>query len=233
MNTLQTIELNSAAPARATVIILHGLGADGTDFLPFADQLGLDAVGPVRFVFPRAPVRPVTVNGGQPMRAWYDILAMGQIGSGGSAANEDVAGLRESFAAVHALLDREVGRGMPASRIVLAGFSQGCAITLGAGLRYGQRLAGLVGMSGYLPMASSMAAERHPANAATPVLLAHGTRDPVVAASRGQQAAAAVQALGNPVQWHDYPMEHSVCMEELQDVERFLLAVLGPGATGA
>jgi len=223
MTSLQTLELNPGAPARATVVILHGLGADGTDFLPFADELSLDAVGPVRFVFPRAPVRPVTANGGHRMRAWYDILAFG------GSAGEDEAGLRDSFATVHALLDREVARGVPASRIVLAGFSQGCAITLGAGLRYGQRLAGLVGMSGYLPIAGTTAAERHAANATTPVLLAHGTRDPVVAAARGQSAREALAALGNPVQWYDYPMEHSVCMEEVQEVERFLLRTLGEG----
>ncbi len=223
MTALQTLELNPGEPARATVVILHGLGADGTDFLPFADEMSLDAVGPVRFVFPRAPVRPVTANGGHRMRAWYDILAFG------GSAGEDEAGLRQSFAAVHALLDREVARGVPASRIVLAGFSQGCAITLGAGLRYGQRLAGLVGMSGYLPIADTTPAERHAANAATPVLIAHGTRDPVVAAARGQAAREVVAALGNPVQWHDYPMEHSVCMEEVQEVERFLLRTLGGG----
>ena len=220
MTALQTLELDPGETPRATVVILHGLGADGTDFLPFADEIDVSPVGPVRYVFPRAPVRPVTANGGHRMRAWYDILAFG------GSAGEDDAGLRESFAAVHTLLDREVARGVPASRIVLAGFSQGCAITLGAGLRYGQRLAGLVGMSGYLPLASTTATERHAANAATPVLLAHGTRDPVVAAARGQAAREAVAALGNPVQWHDYPMEHSVCMEEVQEVERFLRRVL-------
>jgi phospholipase/carboxylesterase len=224
MTTPQTLELQPAEAPRASVFILHGLGADGTDFLPFADEMDLGAVGPVRFIFPRAPERPVTVNGGQRMRAWYDILALGGSSAG---MREDEAGLRESFAGVHALLDREIARGVPASRIVLAGFSQGCAITLGAGLRYGQRLAGLVGMSGYLPLASTTAAERHAANAGTPVLLAHGTRDPMVSAARGQAARDAVAALGNPVQWHDYPMEHSVCMEELRDVERFLRRVLG------
>ena len=224
MNSLQTIELHPAAAPRASVLILHGLGADGTDFLSFADELDLAAVGPVRFIFPRAPVRPVTANGGQSMRAWYDILAFG------GSAREDEAGLRESFAAVHALLDREVARGIPASRIVLAGFSQGCAITLGAGLRYGQRLAGLVGMSGYLPIASTTAAERHAANATTPVLLAHGTRDPLLAVTRGEASRDALTALGNPVQWQAYPMEHSVCLEELRDVEAFLRRVLAGAA---
>jgi phospholipase/carboxylesterase len=226
MTLPQTIELEPGAPARATVFILHGLGADGTDFLPFADELDLGRVGPVRYVFPRAPVRPVTANGGAAMRAWYDIFAFG--GSGG-AAREDDEGLRESFAAVHGLLERELARGIAAERIVLAGFSQGCAITLGAGLRFGHRLAGLVGMSGYLPLAATLPAERHAANAATPVLLAHGTRDPLVGVARGQASRDAVAALGNPVQWHDYPMEHSVCIEELRDVQAFLRRVLAEG----
>ena len=216
----QTLELNPGVPPSATVLILHGLGADGTDFLPFADALDLSGAGPVRYVFPRAPERPVTVNGGQRMRAWYDILAFG------GAAREDEAGLRATIAQVHGLLDAEVARGMPASRIVLAGFSQGCAITLAAGLRYGHRLAGLVGMSGYLPLASSLAAERHSANAEVPVLLAHGTRDPLVTLARGRAAFDAIGQLGNPVEWHDYPMEHSVCIEEVRDVQEFLGRVL-------
>lgn len=216
----QTLELNPGVPPSATVLILHGLGADGTDFLPFADALDLSGAGPVRYVFPRAPERPVTVNGGQRMRAWYDILAFG------GSAREDEAGLRETIAQVHGLLDAEVARGMPASRIVLAGFSQGCAITLAAGLRYGHRLAGLVGMSGYLPLASSLAAERHSANAEVPVLLAHGTRDPLVTLARGRAAFDAIGQLGNPVEWHDYPMEHSVCIEEVRDVQEFLGRVL-------
>ena len=127
---LQTIEVHGAEPVRASIVVLHGLGADGTDFLSFADELDLAAVGPVRWIFPRAPVRPVTINAGHRMRAWYDILGADLV------RREDEAGLRESFAAVHALLDREVARGVPAARIVLAGFSQGGAITLGAGLRY-------------------------------------------------------------------------------------------------
>ena len=220
MTRPETLELHPSQPARASVIILHGLGADGTDFLPFADALDLSPVGPVRYVFPRAPERRVTANNGQPMRAWYDILSFG------GQAREDEAGLRETFASIHALLDAEVARGIPASRIVLAGFSQGCAITLGAGLRYGQQLAGLIGMSGYLPIASTTAAESHAANAGTPMLLAHGTRDAVVGLNRGQAARDAVTALGHPVEWHEYPMEHSVCMEEVQDVQAFLRRVL-------
>jgi phospholipase/carboxylesterase len=221
---LQTIEVHPAGDAKASVIVLHGLGADGTDFLPFADEIDLSPVGPVRWIYPRAPVRPVTVNNGYRMRAWYDIF---EFGAQARSPREDDAGLRESFAAVHALLDREIARGVPANRIVLGGFSQGCAITLGAGLRYGQRLAGLVGMSGYLPLAAATAAERKDANALTPIFLAHGQRDPVIAIDRASTSRDALQALGYSVQWHSYPMEHSVSAEEVAELRRFLLAVLG------
>jgi len=222
MNTLtplQTIELNPGSAPRATVIVLHGLGADGTDFLSLADELRLGPVGPVRWVFPRAPVRPVTINGGHRMRAWYDILVADL------ARREDAAGLRESIAQVHALLDAEVVRGMAASHIVLAGFSQGCAITLGAGLRYRQRLAGLAGLSGYLPLADTTAAE-HAGHRDLPVFLGHGQRDGIVPMARGQAARDALRALGHAVEWHDYPMEHSVCMEEVQALNQWLLRVL-------
>jgi phospholipase/carboxylesterase len=223
MLPLQTIDVNPGAAPRATIIVLHGLGADGTDFLPFADQMQLDAVGPVRWVFPRAPVRRVTINGGQPMRAWYDILGMDLV------RREDATGLRESIAQVHALLDAEVARGVPASRTVLAGFSQGCAITLGAGVRYPQRLAGLVGMSGYLPLADTTAVERQDAHRDLPVFLGHGRSDGIVPLARGTAARELLQGLGHPVEWHDYPMEHSVCMEEVQHVQQFLRKVLASG----
>lgn len=217
---LQTIELHPAQPARATIIILHGLGADGTDFLPMADELKLDRVGPVRFIFPRAPVRPVTINGGYAMRAWYDILGADL------AKSEDEIGLRSSFAAVQALIDREVARGVPSERIVLAGFSQGCAITLGAGLRHHRKLAGLAGLSGYVPLADTTAAERHAANSATPVFLAHGRNDGIVTLARGTAGRDLLKGLGQPLQWQDYPMEHSVCMEEVQALQQWLLGVL-------
>ena len=220
--TLQTLELHPGAEPRATVIVLHGLGADGTDFLPMADELKLAAVGPVRFLFPRAPVRPVTINGGHAMRAWYDILAADLV------RREDEAGLRESMAAVSALIDREVARGVPSHRIVLAGFSQGCAITLGAGLRHVHRLAGMAGLSGYVPIAATTAAERHPANAHTPVFLAHGRNDGVVTLARGTAGRDLLQGLDQPVEWHEYPMEHSVCMEEIQALQQWLLKVLKP-----
>jgi phospholipase/carboxylesterase len=219
---LQTIEVHPAAEPRTTIVILHGLGADGTDFLSFADELQLADAGPVRWVFPRAPERAVTINGGHRMRAWYDILGVDLV------RREDEAGLRESFAQVHALLDREVARGMPAHRIVLGGFSQGCAVTLGAGLRYGQRLAGLVGLSGYLPLADSTAAERRDANALTPMFLAHGQQDGVVPMARGTASRDLLQRQGQPLEWHDYPMQHSVCIEEVRDLQRWLQRVLAP-----
>ena len=219
---LETIDLcpPTAATPAATLIILHGLGADGTDFLPMADELKLDAVGPVRYIFPRAPVRPVTINNGYPMRAWYDIL-----GTEGSR-REDEAGLRKAVAAVHALIDREIARGVPSRRIVLAGFSQGCAITLLAGVRCAHRLAGLAGLSGYLPLAALTAAEAHPANRDVPIFMAHGRNDGVVVPARGQAAHDQLHSLGWTVEWHDYPMEHAVCIEEVTALRSWLLRVL-------
>lgn len=218
---MQTIELNPATEPVASIVVLHGLGADGTDFLPMADEIDLASVGPVRWLLPRAPERPVTINGGYRMRAWYDVLGTDL------QRREDEAGLRESFALVHALLDREAARGMPAHRIVLAGFSQGCAIAFGAGLRYPHRLAGLAGLSGYLPLAESTAGERHAANLDVPIFQAHGQRDGIVPAARGAAARDALRSLGYTVEWHDYPMEHSVCVEEVQALSAWLLKVLG------
>lgn len=221
MNTpLETIEIETAPSPAASVIVLHGLGADGNDFVPFASELGLDEVGPVRFVFPHAPVMPVTINNGYRMRAWYDIYAPDLV------RREDEAGLRRSMAAVEALLAREKSRGVPAHRIVLAGFSQGCAMALMTGVRHKERLAGIAGLSGYLPLASATAAERSDANALTPVFLAHGSQDPVVVIGRGQASREALQALGYTVEWHDYPMPHSVCAQEVADLNGWLLKVL-------
>ena len=221
MTPLHTIELHPPGTPRATVIVLHGLGADGTDFLPMADEIDLGDAGPVRWVLPRAPVRPVTINGGYAMRAWYDILGTDLV------RREDEAGLRDSFAGVHTLIEREIARGVPAARIVLAGFSQGCAITLGAGLRCPHRLAGLAGLSGYLPLADTTAAERHAANRDVPVFMAHGQRDGIVVPARGQAARDTLTGLGYAVEWHDYPMEHSVCIEEVQALQAWLRRVLG------
>ncbi|WP_119291343.1 alpha/beta hydrolase [Azohydromonas sediminis] len=220
---LEGLELASGDDPTASVIVLHGLGADGTDFVPVAQMLDLGSVGAVRFVLPHAPVRAVTINGGFPMRAWYDILAddLGQ-----RSAREDEAGLRASHALVQALIEREVARGIEPRRIVLMGFSQGCAMTLLAGLRCPLPLAGLAGLSGYLPLASTTAAERDAANAAVPVFLAHGSDDDVVPLARGAAARDALVALGHDVEWHDYPIPHTVCQEEVEDLNRWLRRVL-------
>jgi phospholipase/carboxylesterase len=220
---LETLEGETGAHPVATVIVMHGLGADGSDFVPVCEALDLSAIGPVRFVFPHAPVRPVTINGGYRMRAWYDILGADL------QRREDEGGLRASQAAIAALIDRERERGIPANRIVLAGFSQGCAMTLLTGLRYPERLAGMAGLSGYLPLASTTAAEGHAANRDVPIFLAHGTQDPVVALARGVASRDALRALGHEVEWHDYPMEHAVCPEEIADLNAWLLRVLGSG----
>ncbi len=218
---LETLEGATGEHPVASVIVLHGLGADGSDFVPVAEALDLSAVGAVRFVFPHAPVRPVTINGGYRMRAWYDILGADL------QRREDEAGLRESARAIAALIDRERERGIAAHRIVLAGFSQGCAMTLLTGLRYPERLAGLAGMSGYLPLADSTAAERSEANRDVPIFLAHGSEDEIVAPARGRASRDALAALGHAVEWHEYPMEHSVCPDEIGALNQWLLRVLG------
>ena len=230
MNTpfLETLEAvsggDAAAQPAASIIVLHGLGADGNDFVPIARELDLRALGPVRYVFPSAPVLPVTLNGGYRMRAWYDIHP--------PSANpavprlEDEAGLRAAQGLVQGLIDREVTRGVPAHRIVLMGFSQGCAMTLMTGLRAPQRLAGLVGLSGYLPIAETTAAERGEANRDTPIFLAHGEDDPMVTIDRAIASRDELQRLGYAVEWHSYPMEHTVSTQEVDDLNVWLLKVL-------
>jgi len=218
--TLETLQMQSADAPGASLIVLHGLGADGHDFVPIAQELDLAPVGGARFIFPHAPMRPVTMNGGYVMRAWYDIAGTPQ------ARSEDEAGLRASQALIEALIRQERERGVPASRIVLMGFSQGCALTLLTGLRHGERLAGLVGLSGYLPLAERTAAERSAANADVPIFLAHGRDDPMIGIDRARASRDALQALGYAVEWHDYAMPHSVCMDEIVDLNRWLLRVL-------
>ena len=220
MSLLQTIELQSGDAPGASIIVLHGLGADGNDFVPFAQELDLAAVGDVRFIFPHAPTIPVTINGGYVMRAWYDILGADLV------RREDEAGLRQSQQQVAALIDRERERGVPAHRIVLAGFSQGCAMSLMTGLRYPERLAGIAGLSGYLPLADKLAAEAHDANRLVPIFLAHGTHDGVVPLARATGTRQALQAAGYDVAWHEYPMQHSVCAQEVRDLNDWLLKVL-------
>lgn len=214
------IEIETGPQPTASVIILHGLGASGDDFVPMCEALDLSPAGPVRYVLPNAPERPVTINGGYVMPAWYDILGLG--GQGG----EDEAGLRASQALVEGLIAREVERGVPAGRVVLAGFSQGCAMALLTGLRHREPLAGLVGLSGYLPLASRTATERAGANQGTPVFLAHGLHDPMIQITRAEASRDALLALGYAVEWHTYPMDHSVCLDEIGDIQRFLQEAL-------
>ena len=219
--TLDTLEYQTGPEPAASIVVLHGLGADGNDFVPIAQELDLlTGVGAVRYVFPHAPIRPVTINGGCRMRAWYDILGTDL------ARREDEAGLRASLADVQGLLDREAERGIAPERTVLMGFSQGCAMTLLTGLRAPKRLAGLVCLSGYLPLAATTAAERSAANSKTPIFMAHGQFDPVVPHAAGLASRDALRTLGHEVEWHEYPMEHSVCPEEIGDLNRWLLKVL-------
>jgi phospholipase/carboxylesterase len=214
------ITLTPQAPPVATVILLHGLGADGSDFVPIVGELGLPETLPVRFVFPHAPLRPVTVNNGYVMRAWYDIKSFTPAG------RADVAGTTESAQRIAGCIDRECARGVPSTRVVLSGFSQGGAVALFTGLRYPERLAGILAMSCYLPFPERLAAEKAAANADVPILLCHGRRDPVVPISMGTEARDELVAHGYAPEWRDYPMEHSVCMEEIADVSRWLQARL-------
>ena len=220
MSLLETIEVETGPRPSAAVIMLHGLGADGNDFVPLAHELQLASAGSVRFIFPHAPVIPVTINNGMRMRAWYDILGLEL------ARREDEAGLRKSLVAVEELLAQQKQRGIAPRRTVLAGFSQGCAMALLAGVRHREQLAGIAGLSGYLPLAAMTAAERAEENVSTPVFMAHGRQDNVVALDRGTASRDALQALGYAVEWHAYAMAHSVCPEEVGDLNKWLLEVL-------
>jgi len=213
---LECVELQTtAAPARA-VIWLHGLGADGYDFVPVVKELESLGAPAARYVFPHAPMMPVTINNGFVMRAWYDIR------TADLAHREDEQTIRASQQAVEELIGREVQRGVARSRIVLAGFSQGAAITLQTGLRQAEPLAGLIALSGYLPLADRLAAERHPASARVPLLMAHGTDDPVVPIARAIRSRDLLASLGYDLSWQEYPMPHAVCAEELEAIAGFL-----------
>jgi phospholipase/carboxylesterase len=218
--TLDTVERETGASPTASVIWLHGLGADANDFLPLVPELDLQGLEPIRFVFPNAPVIPVTINGGYRMRAWYDVLGLELI------RKEDETGLRSSMRLVEQLIAREKTRGIPAGRIVLAGFSQGCAMTLLTGTRYPERLAGLIGLSGYLPLATSTEQDRHAMSQGLPVFLAHGQFDPVVPLMSAMASRDILEKVGLAVEWHQYPMQHSTCMEEVRDLSVFLKKIL-------
>jgi len=218
---LPTVEiLTGPAPTHA-VIWLHGLGADGHDFEPVVDEFDADRLPPTRFIFPHAPERAVTINGGYVMRAWFDIYSRDY----GNRA-EDAEGTEASAAQVEALIARENARGIPDSRIVLAGFSQGGAIALHTGLRHRARLAGILALSTYLPLADTLAAEASEANRSVPVFMAHGEADPVIPQAFSRQSADFLLAAGYQLTWRSYRMEHSLCMEELRDIELWLAGVL-------
>jgi phospholipase/carboxylesterase len=218
--SLESIEVETAPNPSASVIWMHGLGADANDFVPLVPEFALKGVAPLRFVFPHAPMMPVTINGGFVMRAWYDILALDLVW------REDDAGLRRAQAEIEALIARETARGIAASRIVLAGFSQGCALALLTGLRHAERLAGILALSGYLPLAASTEKERSTANRDIPIFMAHGRLDPVVILPRAMEGRQRLIALGYAVEWREYMMPHSVCPEEITDIGRWLQRVL-------
>lgn len=214
MSVLTHILLDSGKAPRHSLIWLHGLGADGSDFVPMEDELKLPV--PVRFIFPHAPMRPVTINGGFVMRAWYDIVAT-DIG-----AKQDSRGILTSQAEVEKLIAMEVARGIPPEHIFLAGFSQGGAIVLHTGLRHAQKLGGILALSTYLPLADTLAGEASDAARATPIFMAHGRSDPVVPYALGKLSEERLLAHGCTLDWHEYAMPHSVCQQEIADIERWL-----------
>ncbi len=213
--TDQTVVIEPATPATAAVVWLHGLGADGHDFVPLVPELNLEGIA-VRFVFPHAPVRPVTLNMGMAMRAWYDIFTARNL------QKQDEAGIRASENLVRGFLQREQDQGIPAQRIVLAGFSQGGAVTLHTGLRYPQQLAGLLALSTYLPLGEQFVKEANPARKDTPILMCHGQHDPMLPLVMGNWSRDLLQEQGYSVEWHEYPMQHQVCPEEIEEIGRWL-----------
>jgi phospholipase/carboxylesterase len=223
---LETVEIETAPRPRAAVIWMHGLGADGHDFAPIVPELGLGAAAAVRFVFPHALPRPVTINRGMVMRAWFDIRSLD------GPRLEDEAGVRESQRQIEALVDREKARGIPAARLVLAGFSQGGAMALHTGLRHPERLAGLLALSCALPLADRLAAEASPANRDVPIFMAHGRDDDLIPLTRARRAREVLVGLGYPVDWREYPMGHAVCPAEIRDIGTWLRGLIGPDRTG-
>lgn len=223
MQLPETIEVSTGDPAEGSVIWLHGLGADGHDFEPIVPELGLAGQRNLRFVFPHAPLRPVTINGGMTMRAWYDVLTLERGGP------QDEAGIRESSGLLEMLIEREHEREIPYEKIVLAGFSQGGAIALHTALRYPQRLAGLMALSTWLPLSDCIDQEVvQNADAQTqdlPIFMAHGSFDPMLPLALGQHSHETLEQAGYKVEWHDYPMAHAVCAEEIADIRNWLLSV--------
>jgi phospholipase/carboxylesterase len=218
--TLKTVELVTAPNPTVAVIWMHGLGADGNDFVPIVKELKLEGCPAIRFVFPHAPMMEVTINGGRMMPAWYDISAS-EFGR-----DDDEDSVRSSQVDINALIEREKERGIAADKILIGGFSQGCAMTFQTGLRYPEKLGGLLCLSGYLPLEASFEAERSEANKNIPIYYGHGLEDQVIPVTRAQQTLALLQKNGYSVEWHEYDMPHSVCMEEIIDISNFLKRVL-------
>jgi phospholipase/carboxylesterase len=221
---LDCVQTETGPKPQFAVIWLHGLGADGHDFGPIVPELVAREWPAIRFVFPHAPKRPVTINGGMPMRAWYDITGM-EI-----AQRQDEIGIRESIGQLEALIAREAERGIPASRVILAGFSQGAAMVLSGGLRHAERLAGIIALSGYLPLEQKLVAERSAANADVPIFLGHGSVDPVVPQPLGMLGRDFLRGLGYTVDWHSYPMAHQICAEEVADLRAWIGARIAAAA---
>jgi phospholipase/carboxylesterase len=218
---LPVVEVTTGHDPQGTVIWLHGLGADGNDFVPVVKELGLSDELPLRFVFPHAPMRPVTINAGHVMRAWYDILALDSV-----ERRADEQGIRESQRAVAALIAQEQARGIAPNRLVLAGFSQGGAIALHTGLRHPQRLAGILALSTYLPLAQTLQAEARPANRDTPIFIAHGSQDTMIPITLARTSREKLTESGYRPEWREYAMPHSVSLEEIQDIGSWLARVL-------
>ena len=217
---LENIEIDTAPNPEVAIIWMHGLGADGNDFVPLVKELDLSGLPGIRFVFPHANTMPVTINGGYVMRAWYDIVGTDLV------KREDEAGLRASQVQVEALIAREKARGIPASRIILAGFSQGCAMALQTGLRQPDTLAGLMCLSGYVPLSAKVPTERSAASLATPIFMVHGRADGVIPIARAEQSRDLLKSMGYQVEWHEYMMQHSLCGEEVDHISAWLKRVL-------
>ncbi|WP_198115854.1 alpha/beta hydrolase [Massilia rhizosphaerae] len=218
---LEHIQIETNDNPEIAIIWMHGLGADGNDFVPIVRELDLSGLPGIRFIFPHAKTMPVTINNGYVMRAWYDITGLDL------TRREDENGLRASQQDVEAFIERENARGIPASRIVLAGFSQGCAMAIQTGLRHSEPLAGLLCLSGYVPLSAQLATERTGAGTSTPIFMAHGRYDNVVPFNRAEASRDLLVSLGYRLEWHEYAMQHTLCLEEVQDISAWLKKVLG------
>jgi phospholipase/carboxylesterase len=215
------VEISPTTAARASIIWLHGLGADGYDLADIVSQLNFPAHLGIRSLFPHAPIRPITLNNGYPMRGWYDILGLDK------HSNEDEQGIYAAEQSIHALIAHEESRGIPSHRIILMGFSQGGALALYSALRYPKTLGGVAALSAYLPIASTLTATANPTNKTIPILLAHGTKDMLVPYEFGEHARESLEKLHYTVQWHTYPMEHNICSQEIEDISTWLQSILG------